>query len=104
MTTKSTDYDKRLFVLVIEDDPAIRLLVSDIVADSGFEALEAADADEAVQILESRGDIRAVFTDINMPGSVDGLKLANAVRDRWPPTHIFVIEVDPIRGTTSRWN
>jgi CheY-like chemotaxis protein len=90
MATKGTDYNKRVVVLVIEDDRAIRLLVSDFIADSGFEALEAADADEAVQILESRDDIRAVFTDINMPGSMDGLKLAHTVRDRWPSIHIIV--------------
>jgi len=48
----------------------------------------AADADEAILILESRGDIRVVFTDIRMPGSMDGLKLSHAVRDRWPPVHI----------------
>ena len=50
--------------------------------------VEAADADEAILILESRGDIRVVFTDIRMPGSMDGLKLAHAVRGRWPPVHI----------------
>lgn len=90
MPMEGTDCDKRVVVLVIEDDPAIRILVCDFIADSGFEALEAANADKAVQILESRDDIRTIFTDINMPGSMDGLKLAHAVRDRWPPIHIIV--------------
>lgn len=90
METKSTDRDKRMVVLVIDDDPVIRLFASDFIADSGFEALEAADANEAVQILESRGDIHAIFTDIDMPGSTGGLKLAHAVRDRWPPIHIII--------------
>jgi two-component system, response regulator PdtaR len=52
--------------------------------------IEAANADEAIDILENRSDIRIVFTDIRMPGSMDGLKLARAVRDRWPPIKIIV--------------
>lgn len=48
-------------------------------------------ADEAVVLLESRTDIALFFTDINMPGSMDGLKLARAVRDRWPPIKVFVV-------------
>lgn len=63
----------------------------DIVESAGFEVLEAANADEAVAILESRGDIRVVITDVQMPGSMDGVKLANAVRDRWPPILIIVV-------------
>jgi len=51
--------------------------------------VEASNADEAIRILESRPDIRAVFTDVQMPGSMDGLKLAHAVRDRFPPVHII---------------
>jgi len=60
-----------------------------IIDDAGFEAVEATDADEAILILESRCDIRIVFTDLQMPGSMDGLKLAHAVKDRWPPVHII---------------
>jgi CheY-like chemotaxis protein len=82
--------DKRMVILVIEDEPLIRMVVSEYIADAGFEALEAANADIAIEILERRGDIRAIFTDINMPGSMDGLKLARAVRDRWPPIHIII--------------
>jgi CheY-like chemotaxis protein len=61
-----------------------------VAEDAGFEAIEAADADEAVRILESRDDIRLVFTDIDMPGSMDGMKLAATVRDRWPPVEIIL--------------
>jgi CheY-like chemotaxis protein len=57
-----------------------------LVEDAGFEAVEASNADEAIFILETRTDIRVVFTDIDMPGSMDGLKLAEAVRGRWPPS------------------
>jgi CheY-like chemotaxis protein len=60
----------------------------EIIEAAGFIALEAGNADEAIQILESRDDIRVVFTDIQMPGSMDGLKLAQAVRGRWPPIEI----------------
>jgi CheY-like chemotaxis protein len=63
----------------------------DVVEEAGFVALEAGDADEAVALLEARADIALVFTDINMPGSMDGLKLAHALRDRWPPAKIFFV-------------
>ena len=79
---------KRPVVLIVEDEFLIRMRAADIIEDAGFEVVEAADADEAILILESRGDILVVFTDIRMPGSMDGLKLAHAVRDRWPPVHI----------------
>jgi len=62
----------------------------EIVTNAGYEVLEAANADEAIAILEARNDIRIIFTDINMPGSMDGLKLAHAVRNRWPPIEIIV--------------
>jgi CheY-like chemotaxis protein len=52
--------------------------------------IAAADAAEAIASLESREDIRIVFTDINMPGSMDGLKLAAAVKDRWPPIELII--------------
>src|SRR5580704_17569998 len=61
-----------------------------IAEDAGFEVIEAANADEAIEILENRSDIRIVFTDIDMPGSMDGLKLARAIRDRWPPIELIL--------------
>jgi CheY-like chemotaxis protein len=78
----------RPVVLVVEDDYLLRMNAADIIADAGFEVVEAANADEAIIILESRSDIAVVFTDIQMPGSMDGLKLARAVRGRWPPIKI----------------
>jgi CheY-like chemotaxis protein len=80
-----------LAVLVVEDDPLVRALAVEIVEEAGYVALEASDADEAVAILETRSDIALLFTDINMPGSIDGLKLAHAVRDRWPPIKIVMV-------------
>jgi two-component system, response regulator PdtaR len=78
-------------VLVVEDEPLLRMLAVEVVEEAGFIAIEARDADEAVILLESRSDITLLFTDINMPGSMDGLKLAHAVRDRWPPMKILVV-------------
>jgi CheY-like chemotaxis protein len=77
-------------VLVVEDENLIRLSALDMVEEAGFEAIAASDADEAIRILESRNDIRAVFTDVHMPGSMDGLRLARVVRNRWPPVALIV--------------
>jgi len=80
----------KVVVLIVEDKPIIRMLAADVVEEAGFEVLEAENADEAVCILESRPDVRIVFTDIDMPGSMNGLKLAAAVRRRWPPIEIVL--------------
>ena len=76
--------------LVVEDEPILRIYAASVAEDAGFEAIEAGSAGEAIKILESRPDIRVVFTDIEMPGSMDGLKLAKAIRDRWPPIEVIV--------------
>ena len=81
---------KRQIVLVVEDEPILRMAAVGMVEDAGFEAVEATDATDAVRILESRPDIRIVFTDVDMPRGVDGLKLAALIRERWPPIHIIV--------------
>jgi CheY-like chemotaxis protein len=79
---------KRPIVLIVEDDFLIRMNAAEMIADAGFDVVEAANADEAIVILEDRLDITVVFTDIQMPGSMDGLKLAAAIRGRWPPIKI----------------
>jgi two-component sensor histidine kinase len=78
-------------VLVVEDEMVLRMRAVDIVEDAGFTALEAVNADEAMSILESRSDISLLFSDIQMPGSMDGLKLAHAVHDRWPSIKIILV-------------
>lgn len=83
-------HPSKTVVLVVEDLPVLRLMATAVVEDAGFESVEAANADEAVRILESRDDVRIVFTDIDMPGSMDGMKLAACIRDRWPPVEIIV--------------
>ena len=78
-------------VLVVEDEMVLRMRAVDIVEDAGFKSLEAVNADEALAILESRSDISLLFTDIQMPGSLDGLKLAHAVHKRWPTIKIILV-------------
>src|SRR6204780_792510 len=78
-------------VLVVEDEMVLRMRAVDIVEDAGFTPVEAVNADEALAILESRSDIDLLFTDIQMPGSMDGLKLAHAVHDRWPAIKIILV-------------
>jgi two-component system, response regulator PdtaR len=75
-------------VLIVEDEFLLRMDSAQMIEKAGFEAVQAANADEAIAILRVRSDIRVVFTDIQMPGSMDGLKLARFVRDRWPPIKI----------------
>src|SRR5436190_4736126 len=87
-------------VLVVEDEMVLRLRAVDIVEDAGFTAVEAVSADEALAILESRSDISLLFSDIQMPGSMDGLKLAHAVHERWPAIKIILVsgQVKPSDG------
>jgi CheY-like chemotaxis protein len=77
-------------VLVVEDETLIREFVAEELEEAGYTVVAANNAAEAIAILEARQDIHLVFTDIDMPGSMDGLKLAAAVRDRWPPVHIII--------------
>ena len=82
---QNMDQKMKPVVLIVEDEALIRMGAAQMVEDAGFEVLEASNADEAITMLETRSEIRAVFTDINMSGSIDGLKLAHAIRRRWPP-------------------
>ena len=83
--------DKPTVVLVVEDEPLLLLLAGTLVEEAGLQPLYAGNADEAVDILEARQDIRIVFTDVEMPGSMDGIKLAAAIHHRWPPIQIVVV-------------
>jgi CheY-like chemotaxis protein len=90
---------RRSVILIVEDELLIRMNAVEMIEQAGFEVVEAANADEAITILEARLDITVVFTDIQMPGSMDGLKLAAAVRNRWPPIMIVAtsgrVKLDP---------
>lgn len=77
-------------VLVVEDEFLILSATADDLRDAGFTVYEASNADEAIEMLEAHSEIRMLFTDVDMPGSMNGLKLSAAVHDRWPPTRIIV--------------
>jgi two-component system, response regulator PdtaR len=80
----------RIHVLVVEDEPLVRLDIVDFLVREGFDVKDAPNADEAIRLLESDPSIQVIFTDIDMPGSMDGLKLAAVVRDRWPPVRLVI--------------
>jgi CheY-like chemotaxis protein len=82
--------DRKQVVLVVEDEALIRMHATDMIRDLGFEVIEAANADQAISLLESISEISVVFTDIQMPGSMDGLRLVAVIRDRWPPVALLV--------------
>ncbi len=77
-------------VLIVEDDPLIRVDVTCNVEDAGYDVITASSADQAIELLETKPEISIVITDIEMPGSMDGLKLAAAVRKRWPPIELII--------------
>jgi CheY-like chemotaxis protein len=76
-------------VLILDDEPLQRMTVADMLYEAGFWTVEAADAEQAIRALESRDDIRIVFLDIVMREGIDGLALANIIRERWP--HIAIV-------------
>ena len=78
-------------VLVVEDDALLQMAALDMVKNAGFKAVAAANATEAIRILEARLDVRIVFSDIDMPPGIDGIKLAALIRDRWPPIEIILV-------------
>jgi two-component system, response regulator PdtaR len=80
---------KRPVVLVVEDETLVRMDANETIEAADFDVIEAVNADQAIAILEQRSDIRLIFTDIQMPGSMDGLKLAHFVKGRWPPIKII---------------
>jgi CheY-like chemotaxis protein len=79
------------FLLVVEDDVLLRTDVAETLSEAGYQVLQAGNADEAIQILEYRNDVRLVLTDVEMPGSMDGLKLAHCIAKKWPPVRLLVM-------------
>ncbi len=77
-------------ILVVEDEVLVRIDLVDTIEDAGFQTIEANCADEAIRLLEAHPEITVLFTDIDMPGAMDGLKLSHYVRNRWPPVRIIV--------------
>jgi CheY-like chemotaxis protein len=93
------DSEKRPVVLVVEDEALLLMAAIAMVDHAGFEAVEAANSAQAIEILESRMDIRVVFSDIDMPEGIDGVRLAAIIRDRWPEIEIILTSgfVEPSR-------
>lgn len=87
--------DRPPTILVVDDDALIRMAAVGLVEDLGFTALEVDSADAALLLLAAHDDIRVVFTDIQMPGSLDGLELAAQVRERWPAIDLIIVSGQP---------
>jgi CheY-like chemotaxis protein len=88
---KGTDcMEEMVVILVVEDEAIIRMEAVQMLEAAGFAVIEAFNAHDAMKLLENRADVRAVFTDINMPGRWDGMQLARMIKDRWPPIHLVV--------------
>src|SRR5579872_1715818 len=97
MTDKS--HSPAPVVLVVEDEALIRLLAVDLLEEEGFSVLEATDAANALQLLEKREDVSVLFTDIQMPGAMNGLDLAARVHERWPNIRLLLTSgMAPSRG------
>jgi len=82
-------------ILVVEDEPLVRLFASEMIEGAGFDVLQAANSTMAIATLEDRLDIRVVFTDVDMPGGVSGIKLAVCIQARWPTVQIIVTSRRP---------
>jgi len=77
-------------ILVVEDEALVRLAAVGMLEDAGFRMIEAVNGDQALELLEANSDVQLLFTDVNMPGTINGLALARQVRDRWPHIGIMV--------------
>jgi CheY-like chemotaxis protein len=97
---KAKPAKSRPVVLIVEDEPFVRLTGADLLAEAGFEVLEAGNADEAMRILEVTPEVRVVFSDVEMPGSLDGLGLARRICQRWPSIGIVLTSGHCLRAET----
>ncbi len=82
--------EPHMTLLVVEDQTLVRMFMADFLDEAGFKVFEAVSADEALTVLEARPDVQAVVTDIEMPGSMDGVELAREIRHRWPGIGVVV--------------
>jgi CheY-like chemotaxis protein len=83
-------------ILIVEDEALVRLSAIGMFEDAGFRMIEAGNSDEALELLETDCDVQLLFTDVNMPGTIDGLALARQVHDRWPHIGIMVASAKPM--------
>ena len=91
-------------ILVVDDEALLRMLAADHFSEAGFEVLEAANGEQAAALMRSRDDIRAVVTDVQMPGSPDGFQLSHLVRDLCPECAIVVVSgrAYPVAGDLAK--
>lgn len=88
---RPSGYSSAPLVLVVDDEPLVRMTAADELEEAGFQVLEATNADEALKVLEARSDeVQVLFTDVNMPGSMDGIALAERVYERWPQVLLLI--------------
>jgi CheY-like chemotaxis protein len=103
MTEIAAEADRRPTILVVDDEIFVRQMAVDAIEDAGYHVLEAGDADEALQCLETHADIAVMFSDIRMPGSMDGVGLAAMVEARWPNVAVILtsghMHVDDLPST-----
>ena len=90
----SRSADRRACVLVVEDEMLIRLMVSEALRDTGYDVVEACDADEALAVLNTSAQIDLVFSDVRMPGSLDGMGLLRAVKADFPDLPFIIVSAD----------
>ena len=86
-----TSMPARAVVLIVEDEPLVRMMVIELFEDEGFEVLEAADADQALAIFRERRDVALLFTDVEMPGSLDGYALARWAEANRPTVRTVIV-------------
>jgi two-component system, response regulator PdtaR len=78
-------------VLLVEDELLVRMTAADTLEEAGFQVLKAADADIAIAVMEARSaEVQVLFTDVDMPGSMDGMELAEQVHARWPHVRLLI--------------
>jgi two-component system, response regulator PdtaR len=92
---KMSDFHPNALVMIVDDDVFERMGASCMFSDAGYRVLEAVSADEALQFLESIPDVRLIFTDVSMPGSMSGAALAHRVAERWPGIGIIITSGRP---------
>lgn len=90
--------------LIVDDELLVRIFAADIAEEAGFTALEAGNSDDAIRLLQHRADVRIVITDIDLPGKLDGLELAQSIANRWPQIKIVVTSgrIRPVAGELSQ--
>jgi two-component system, response regulator PdtaR len=89
------EFSANALIVVVDDDVFERMGASSMFSDAGYRVLEAGNADEALQFFETGADIRPLFTDVSMPGSMSGSDLAHQVAERWPSVGIIMTSGRP---------